>query len=113
HYGNLYGTSRSAVQDMFSRGKDVIFDVEPRGARSLKPVLSGRGFFVFIMPPSLEALQQRLTNRATEGKEQREKRLAQAFNEMNEAKWYDRLVINDNFEQALLDLETIYLSLKG
>ena len=112
NYGNFYGTSKATTEKLLQEGIEIIFDTEPRGAKTIKENLSG-GALVFIMPPSLKELQKRLLGRKSESPEQTKIRLAQAQQEISESVWYDYIIVNDNLEQAVAQLEAIYLALKN
>lgn len=108
-FGNYYGTSRSAIVANLSQGIDVFLDIDWQGARQIRQQAPGT-LGIFILPPSLVALQQRLVKRGQDSAEVIAKRMAQAQNEMQHAEEYEYLIINDNFEQALTELTCIVLS---
>jgi guanylate kinase len=105
-FGYGYGTSREWVLDMVRQGGDLVFDLDSRGARALKREFP-QGTFIFILPPSLEELERRLTGRGGLDPEELERRLANGRAELQEAPWYDYLVINDDKAAALADLKAI------
>ena len=111
HYGNFYGTSKTTTQMLFSKKKEVLFDIEPHGAKKIKEIFSG-GVFIFIMPPSLDELRYRLIGRQTESFEQVKLRLAKAEIEMDEAKSYDHIVVNHKIDDAVAEIGKIYLKYK-
>ncbi|WP_367680389.1 guanylate kinase [Candidatus Fukatsuia anoeciicola] len=105
-FGYYYGTSRKIVENKLSLGIDVFLDIDWQGGkkvRSNKPATRS----IFILPPSKKALNCRLQNRAQDSEEVIKKRMAQAITEMSHFVEYDYLIINDQFEQALLDLKMI------
>jgi guanylate kinase len=108
-FGYLYGTSRDYVTQSLAEGYGVVFDIDVRGARALK-----KGFpyatFIFILPPSLEILEQRLRERGELPPEELARRLAQGRSDLGEAHWYDFLVVNDNLEDALAELQAIVVA---
>jgi guanylate kinase len=111
-YGNLYGTPREFVEDRVLQGKTVIMTIDVQGTRQImeswgkdRPLLS-----VFILPPSVKVLRDRLTGRNTETPEEIEKRIEIAQDEIKAAKLYDHTVINQNLDQAVLDVEEIILN---
>lgn len=108
NYGHLYGTSYRTVNAFLERGCDLLLDVEPRGARAIK-VRFPDGVFVFLLPPSIEALKRRLARRG-ESPEAMETRLAKAKDEIREAIWYDYLIVNDRIEQAEKQLRSVYVA---
>jgi len=112
-YGNLYGTPREFVADRVAQGQVVIMTIDVQGTRQIKaswgqghPLLS-----VFILPPSVKVLRERLTGRNTETPAEIEKRIEIAQNEIKEAKFYDHTVINQNLDQAVLEVEAIILNM--
>lgn len=108
-FGNYYGTSKSTIRASLSRGIDVFLDIDWQGARQIKlQESSAKG--IFILPPSLVELEQRLNNRGQDSGEVIAKRMAQAQSEMSHANEYEYLIINDNFDTALTELERIVLA---
>ena len=107
-FGNYYGTSRAAIEQQLAQGIDVFLDIDWQGARQIREQAAGT-IGIFILPPSLDELQRRLTNRATDNAEVIAGRMAKAQNEMSHADEYDYLIINDDFAAALHQLEQIVL----
>ena len=107
NYGEFYGTSCRSLQDVLSRGKDLLLDIEPRGAKEMKRKLQ-EGVFVFVLPPSLDELLKRLQKRGHETPEAIQKRFAQAASELGEVLWYDYAVINEDLDTAVGQLIAIY-----
>ncbi len=108
-FGNYYGTSKSSIRDLLSRGIDVFLDIDWQGARQIKAQApSAQG--IFILPPSLSELEQRLNKRGQDPAAVIAKRMAQAQSEMSHAAEYEYLIINDNFATALAELEQIVLA---
>lgn len=108
-FGNYYGTSKSTIRDSLSRGIDVFLDIDWQGARQIKAQeSSAKG--IFILPPSLAELEQRLTKRGQDSSDVIAKRMAQAHSEMSHADEYEYLIINDNFDSALSEFERIVLA---
>ncbi len=108
NYGYLYGTSYRTVTAFLEQGCDLLLDVEPRGARAIKARFP-EGVFVFLLPPSIDALKRRLAHRG-ESPEAMETRLAKAKDEIREAIWYDYLIVNDRIEQAEAKLRSVYVA---
>ena len=108
-FGNYYGTSKSTIRDSLSRGIDVFLDIDWQGARQIK-AQEGSAKGIFILPPSLTELEQRLNNRGQDSAEVIAKRMAQSQSEMSHANEYEYLIINDNFDTALTELERIVLA---
>ena len=99
-YGqNLYGTPKAPVDKWLSEGKTVILKIEVQGASNIKK-LYPESVGIFIMPPSMEELEQRLRSRGTENETDIQKRLEIAQNEIGHSKDYDFLVVNDDLEKA-------------
>ncbi|KAJ5583684.1 hypothetical protein N7535_002304 [Penicillium sp. DV-2018c] len=104
--GNFYGTSVQAVKNIAEKKRICILDIEMEGVKQVKRTdLQAR--FLFLAPPSLEVLEQRLRGRGTETEESLQKRLAQARNELEYAKLpgsHDKIVVNDDLEKAYVEL---------
>jgi guanylate kinase len=105
-FDNFYGTSRSAALDLLKRGIDVILEIDWQGARQVRSMIPG-AVSVFILPPSRQALEERLRGRGQDGEEVIARRMRDAISEMSHYAEFDYLVINDQFEQALLELQSI------
>jgi guanylate kinase len=107
--GNRYGTPLDSIREIRSQGIDLMLDIDSQGARQIKERFNG-GVFIFILPPSLEALKQRLKARGGDEQEVIEFRVAKARDEMKQAVWYNYAVINDNFEEAVEQLKSIIIA---
>ena len=105
-HGNCYGTSVQTVQQTLDSGLDILLEIDCQGARQLKENLTN-ATYIFIMPPSIEELRRRLDGRNTDANDVIERRIVNASDEMKEATWYDHVVINDKFDQALAQLKMI------
>src|SRR5262245_37819652 len=105
-HGNLYGTSRRAVEDIRSAGLDVILTIDIQGAAQARNLFSD-AISVFIMPPSLDALARRLENRGTDTAYDRRLRLDGALHEMEQYVNFDYVVINDDLDRAIDELVAI------
>ncbi|MGN1090606.1 MAG: guanylate kinase [Huintestinicola sp.] len=103
--GNYYGTPRQAVMDKLSEGKDVILEIEVQGAMKVRESFP-EAMFVFILPPSLGTLRERLEKRGTETAEVIEKRVGEAAGEIGYASKYDYVIVNDKLEKAVEDFLT-------
>ncbi len=99
--GSYYGTLRSEVERIWQQGKHVVFDVDVAGGLNIKSQYPERSLAVFIRPPSLEALRERLTNRGTETEESLRKRLGKAEEELSCANQFDHVLVNDVLENAI------------
>jgi len=105
-FGNYYGTSAAAVQTCIDAGKDVILEIDWQGGAQVKAA-HPEVVWIFILPPSKEALLNRLRGRASDSEEVIERRTAEAVTEMRENQRADYLVINDDFDKALNELKAI------
>ncbi|MDP3516198.1 MAG: guanylate kinase [Pseudohongiella sp.] len=104
-FGNLYGTSAVWVQAQLNSGMDVILEIDWQGAAQVSQLIDTKS--IFILPPSLETLQQRLNSRGQDDEETINRRMQQARDEISHYGAADYLVINDNFASALEDLRAI------
>ena len=111
NYGNLYGTSIKVMEDIFEKGKDLLLDIEPRGAKKVKQKFK-KGIFVFVLPPSRVELLKRLEKRGHETDEAIKTRFAQAESELKEISWYDYIIFNEDLETAASQLIAIYVAEK-
>ncbi|HDQ03784.1 MAG TPA: guanylate kinase [Deltaproteobacteria bacterium] len=111
NYGELYGTSYKEMENNIKRGKDLLLDVEPRGAKKIKRKLKG-GVFVFVLPPSYKELERRLRKRGHESGAAIKTRLAQAQCELKEISWYDYVIFNKDLGKAVEQLRSIYIAEK-
>ncbi len=105
--GCFYGTLRSEVERITSTGANVVFDVDVVGGLNIKQQYGERALALFIAPPSIETLRERLVGRNTDSMEMIEKRLAKAEYEMSFAPKFDHIVVNDNLETAKAESEAI------
>jgi guanylate kinase len=108
-FGNLYGTSQTAVEQQLAEGHDVILEIDWQGARLVRELMPA-AVSIFIIPPSQEALQQRLEDRGQDDDEVIARRMRDAVSEMSHYDEYDYLVINDVFQEALDELVLIMRS---
>ncbi|MCX5894268.1 MAG: guanylate kinase [Proteobacteria bacterium] len=105
-YGNCYGTSTETIQRVLDSGCDIIFDIDERGARQLVSAYPD-SVTILILPPSLAELKKRLTERGTDDPSSISKRLKRAQQEIEAMSWYQYVVINDKFADAVSDLTAI------
>ena len=105
-FGHHYGTSRANVDDDLGNGFDVILEIDWQGARLIRE-RSRNAIGVFILPPSRSVLEARLRGRAEDSDEVIEGRLAKAVEEMSHHAEFDYLIVNDDFDDALVDLRTV------
>ncbi|MCX6271625.1 MAG: guanylate kinase [Bacteroidetes bacterium] len=99
--GSYYGTLRSEIERIWNDGHHVIFDVDVYGGINLKKIFGEMALSLFIMPPSVEVLEQRLRARSTDSEESLQARLSKAKLEMEQHILFDKFIINDNLDQAL------------
>jgi guanylate kinase len=105
-HGNLYGTSRTAIESQIGEGRDVVLEIDWQGALQIKRLFPV-AVLIFILPPSWDELAQRLNRRGEDHPEVIEKRLANARIEVAQAHHFDFVIINALFETAVFDLKTI------
>lgn len=106
-FGNLYGTSQRWLEETLAEGYDLILEIDWQGAQQVRRLMP-QARSIFILPPTQQALRQRLTNRGQDSDEVIERRMREAVNEMSHYVEYDYLVINDDFATALDDLKAIF-----
>lgn len=105
-HGNLYGTSRKAITERLMGGEDVVLEIDWQGALQIKQLFP-HAVLIFILPPSWDELRQRLLRRGEDGHEVIEVRMANAREEVAQARHFDFVIINSLFETALFDLKTV------
>jgi len=108
-HSNLYGTSRRVLDDMIAKSVDIILDIDTQGARQIKAKYA-TAVFIFIMPPSLEILEERLRNRKSDHEEEIRKRMRRAREEIRDFEMYDYIVVNRDFDRALTELRSIVIA---
>jgi len=108
-HANLYGTSKRVLNDMLGEGVDVILDIDTQGARQIKEHYAA-AIFVFIMPPSMSILEERLRNRRSDREDEIRKRMQRAADEIRDYALYDYIVVNRDFERALSELRSIVIA---
>jgi len=99
-HGNLYGTSRRAIDEALASGRDVLLEIDVQGAAQVKRQMA-HAVLIFIEPPSLAILEQRLRNRRTEQAEALSRRLADAYDELRQKRSFDGVVVNTEVDQAV------------
>ena len=100
-YANrYYGTLKSQVDKQLEQGENVVFDVDVHGAMNIKKAYGNRALSIFIQPPSIEELRRRLNGRGTDAPEVIEQRIERAEYELSFAPKFDRVIVNDNLEEA-------------
>ncbi len=108
-HGHLYGTSKKALQDARDKGRFLILDVDVQGAMQVRQRVPD-AVLVFVLPPSVEALVQRLRDRGTEEEDTLERRIQNARGELGKASEFDYIVVNENLEQAIDEVRGIVLA---
>lgn len=100
YQGTYYGTLKSEIERIEQAGHHVVFDIDVKGGINIKRLFGERARAIFIAPPSVEVLRERLVGRATDSAEKIEERLAKASIEMEDAKHFDTIIVNDNLADA-------------
>ena len=112
-FGNLYGTPLQAVRDSISQGKSVVFDVDWQGGKQIRSSsLSEFVISIFILPPSIKELHDRLMNRAQDSSETVKDRMKKSIDEIMHWKEYDYVIVNRDFDKTLSEVESIITSEK-
>ncbi|WP_077622072.1 guanylate kinase [Sediminibacillus massiliensis] len=109
YVGNYYGTPRDYVEETLEKGKDVFLEIEVQGALQVKKNFP-QGVFIFLIPPSLEELKNRIVGRGTETEELVKNRLLEAKKEIDMMDAYDYVVVNDRIESAVEKIQSIVRS---
>lgn len=108
-YGNLYGTSFLALEEKLSSGSDILLDVDTQGGENIRDRFQN-SVLIFLLPPSMEVLQDRLRKRATDSEEVINRRMQEAVSDIRNCSWYDYLIINDDLETAIRESASVILS---
>ena len=108
-HGNFYGTPKAPVEKLLAEGKDVILEIDVQGAMQVKES-GGEGAYIFILPPSMEELRNRINNRGTETEEAIALRMSKAAGEIAYVDRYDYFVINDDLQEAINTVKAIMVS---
>ena len=106
-FGNHYGTSKAAVNRLLEKGVDVILEIDWQGAEQVRELMP-EALSIFILPPSKAELERRLRGRGTDSDVVIAKRLAQSCDDMKHYDKFDYIVINDDFDEAVKQLESIF-----
>ena len=106
YVGNYYGTPKELIKKKLDQGIDVILEIEIEGANNIKKLIP-EALFIFIMPPSIKTMIQRLKNRKTDSKDKIIERFRTAYKEINEVTQYNYVVVNDDLEIAVDKVESI------
>ena len=111
-FDNYYGTSKTSVFSMLEQGLDVILEIDWQGARQVRQ-LYPEALGIFILPPSLNALEERLRGRGTDSDDVIQRRMSKAVNEMSHYDEYDFAIVNDDFDTALSQLQSIFTAMRS
>lgn len=111
-FDHYYGTSKASIFEMLEQGLDVILEIDWQGARQVRQ-LYPESIGIFILPPSLSSLEERLKKRATDTKDVIQRRMAKAVNEMSHYYEYDFVIINDDFDDALSKMSSIFMAMRA
>lgn len=108
-HGNLYGTLKKRLDEVREAGTDLILDIDTQGARKMR-MHYGDGVYIFILPPSLDALRERLERRMSNSRQEIDLRMKRASEEIKDYKSYDYVIVNNDFGEALAELRAIVLA---
>lgn len=110
-YDNYYGTPKKQVMDVLEQGQDIILEIDIQGAMQIKKQFP-QGVFIFIVPPSISELEERITKRGTDSAEAIKKRLSCVSEELSYVTEYDYVIVNDTIESAIEKLKAIIIAEK-
>lgn len=105
-HGNLYGTAKNTIDNYILQGFDVLLDIDVQGGRIIKDKIP-EAVAIFILPPSMKILEERLRNRMTDCEAEISQRLIKAKDEIREYRYYDYVIVNDVLSDSLLQLRSI------
>ena len=108
-YHDLYGTSFSSLRVQTGQELDVVMDLDSTGAKNIKGHFKD-SILIYVLPPSLEVLEKRLRERATDNERAINTRLEKAFKELKKCAWYDYIVVNDDLHKVVREVESIIVS---
>ena len=111
--GSFYGTLKSEVERIWAKGNVIMFDVDVKGGVNIKRIFGEKAFTVFIQPPSLEVMEQRLRARGTDSDEAIRTRVAKAAEEMTYAAKFDTVLVNDILEESFIKAERLVKRFTG
>lgn len=109
-HGHRYGTTRAYVKQALEGGRDVLFDIDWQGGMQLKSQFAEDALMIWVLPPSLQVLEERLRRRATDSPQVIDQRLRMAKRELEHYPYYDYLVVNDDLDRAYLSVRAIYVA---
>lgn len=105
--GTCYGTLKSEVERLWAEGRVAVFDVDVNGGRNIKRHFGADALSIFVMPPSVEVLEQRLRSRGTESEEAIAKRLGRSAEELKQAPQFDVTIVNDDLPRAVAETRRV------
>lgn len=105
--GTCYGTLKSEVERIWNEGKVIVFDVDVNGGKNIKRYFGKAALSIFVMPPSVEVLEQRLRSRGTDSEEAIVKRLARSAEELKQAPQFDVTIVNDDLRRAVEETRNV------
>lgn len=106
YQGTCYGTLKSEVERIWDKGGVIVFDVDVNGGRNIKKYFGAEALSIFVLPPSMEVLEQRLRSRGTDSEEAIVKRLARSAEELKQAPQFDVTIVNDDLQRAVQETRT-------
>ena len=107
YQGTCYGTLKSEIDRIWNEGRVIVFDVDVNGGRNIKKYFGDNALSIFVMPPSLEVLEQRLRSRGTDSEEAIVKRLARSAEELKQAPSFDVTIVNDDLAKAVKETREV------
>ena len=105
--GTCYGTLKSEIDRIWDMDKVIVFDVDVNGGRNIKKYFGGDALSIFVMPPSIEVLEQRLRSRGTDSEEAIVKRLGRSAEELKQAPQFDVTIVNDDLQRAVEETRNV------
>ena len=105
--GTCYGTLKSEIDRIWDMGKVIVFDVDVNGGRNIKKYFGDNALSIFVMPPSIEVLEQRLRSRGTDSEEAIVKRLGRSAEELKQAPAFDVTIVNDDLSRAVAETRKV------
>lgn len=109
-HGNFYGTSMQSIAETLAQGKHLLIDIDVQGAKQIEERYGDEGVFIFVLPPDFDLLRERLTGRKSDPEDEITRRLEKAREEVLHFQDYDYVIINDDFYDAVKELEAIILA---
>lgn len=107
YQGTCYGTLKSEISRIWDAGRVIVFDVDVNGGNNIKRHFGADALSIFVMPPSLEVLEQRLRSRGTDSEEAIVKRLARSAEELKQAPQFDVTIVNDDLQRAVAEARAV------